>query len=70
MAKIEIKTIAARAGGVVALSRALGLSRSAVSQWKTVPVLRVVEVERLTGIPRAELRPDVFGESVDVEQAA
>ncbi|PZP64983.1 MAG: hypothetical protein DI604_25710, partial [Delftia acidovorans] len=32
-----------------------------VSQWKKVPAERVLEVERVTGISRHELRPDVFG---------
>jgi DNA-binding transcriptional regulator YdaS (Cro superfamily) len=58
---ISIKEIADRVGGVVALSKSLGLSRGAVSQWDRVPIERVVAVEKLTGIPRAELRPDVFG---------
>ena len=51
-------------GGVVKLSLALGLSRAAVSNWKRIPAERVLEVERVTGIPRHELRPDlaaVFG---------
>lgn len=63
--EISIKEVAAKAGGVVALSKALGLSRGAVSQWSRVPVERVVAVERLTGISRAVLRPDVFGISSD-----
>jgi DNA-binding transcriptional regulator YdaS (Cro superfamily) len=56
-----IKEFAERAGGVVRLSLALGLSRAAVAQWHRVPAERVLEVERLTGISRYELRPDVFG---------
>ncbi len=60
MATSQIKEIAEKAGGVVALSLALGLSRAAVSQWKRVPIERVNDVERLTGIPRSELRPDIF----------
>ena len=59
---ISIKEIAEKVGGVVALSKALGLSRGAVSQWQVVPLNRVKDVERITGIPREELRPDFFGE--------
>lgn len=44
------------------MSKALGLSRGAVSQWRHVPIERVVAVEILTGIPRSLLRPDVFAE--------
>lgn len=48
------------AGGVRALARHLGVSQPAVSMWKRVPADRVAEVEAVTGIPRAELRPDLF----------
>lgn len=61
MMNITIKEIATRAGGVVALSTKLGLSRGAVSQWEKVPLERVNDVARITGIPRERLRPDVFG---------
>lgn len=50
------------AGGPAALAKALGgVSSQAVSQWKKVPAERVLDVERITGISRHELRPDVFG---------
>lgn len=67
---MDIKEIAAVVGGVVALSKALGLSRGAVSQWERVPVNRVNEVEKLTGIPRARLRPDIFEHHLKQEEAA
>jgi len=60
MATSNIHEIAEKAGGVIALSVALGLSRAAVSQWHRVPVDRLDDVERLTGIPREQLRPDIF----------
>ncbi|MGY5812025.1 Cro/CI family transcriptional regulator [Rhizobium sp. LEGMi198b] len=51
------------AGGPTALARAVGkVSSQAVSQWKQVPVGRVLDVEKATGISRHELRPDVFGD--------
>jgi DNA-binding transcriptional regulator YdaS (Cro superfamily) len=51
--------------GVTALARALSesgapITPQAISQWKHVPSLRVIEVERLSGIPRHELRPDIY----------
>lgn len=61
--KLSVKEIAKEVGGVVALSFGLGLSRSAVSQWDKVPLDRVNDVSRLTGIPRELIRPDVFGPS-------
>ncbi len=47
-------------GGIYALARALGLTHQAIYQWEKCPVLRVLEIERLTGVPREELRPDVY----------
>ena len=49
--------------GLGPLSRRLGISKQAVSQWqwKGVPPERVLAVETATGIPREELRPDIFG---------
>lgn len=45
------------------LANALGVDKSLVTRWaqKRVPVERVADVERVTGIPRQKLRPDVFG---------
>jgi len=42
-----------------ALAIALGCSPSAISMWKEVPSDRLGEIARLTGIPAAELRPDL-----------
>ena len=42
------------------LARDLGITHGAVNQWKKVPAERVLEVERITGIPRERLRPDIF----------
>ncbi|AJY47058.1 MULTISPECIES: transcriptional regulator [Martelella] len=51
-----------KAGGPVALAKAIGgVSPQAVSQWKRVPVGRVLELERIVGISRHHLRPDIFG---------
>jgi len=38
----------------------LGLQPSTVSQWRSVPVEHLAEVEDFTGIPRAQLLPDAF----------
>ncbi|WP_176085740.1 Cro/CI family transcriptional regulator [Martelella sp. HB161492] len=56
-----------RAGGPAALAKALGgVSCQAVSQWKRVPVGRVLAVEALTGLSRYALRPDIFGSAPEV----
>ena len=65
--------IAAMNGPAAALDRAikavgtaseladqLGIRPQALSQWDQVPPLRVLEVERISGIPRHELRPDIY----------
>jgi DNA-binding transcriptional regulator YdaS (Cro superfamily) len=54
----------AAAGSAATLARKLGVTRQALSQWDRVPITRVLDVERLTGVPRHELRPDFHqGES-------
>jgi len=47
-------------GRAVALAGAMGISPSAVSQWDQVPAERVLDVEQYTGVPRHELRPDLY----------
>lgn len=52
-------------GGLTKTAAALGLDNpSVVANWRTrgqVPYQRAVEIERLTGISRHVLRPDIFG---------
>ena len=58
---MDIKKLFAEHGIVkLHLARALGITHGAVNQWRRVPAERVVAVERITGIPREVLRPDVF----------
>lgn len=49
-----------KAGGASRLAEALHVTRSAISQWRQVPAERVLDVERATGVPRHELRPDLY----------
>ena len=42
------------------VARELGITHGAVSQWRECPPLRVLDVEKITGIPRHELRPDLY----------
>lgn len=49
-----------RYGRMAKVARGLGITRAAVWQWRRVPAQRVLEVERITGIPRYELRPDLY----------
>lgn len=54
-----------KAGSQAALAGKIGVSQQAVSVWtkkkgKPVPAEMVVAIEAATGIPRHELRPDIF----------
>lgn len=67
---INIVTAAAeKAGGVVALARELGIKHTALYSWNRVPAERVLDIERITGISRHELRPDIFGSAPAQEPA-
>jgi DNA-binding transcriptional regulator YdaS (Cro superfamily) len=47
-------------GGQAKFARLIGVTAQAVSQWDEVPPLRVIEVERISGVSRSELRPDLY----------
>jgi DNA-binding transcriptional regulator YdaS (Cro superfamily) len=47
-------------GGRRPLARLLGISHQAIAQWKRIPAERVMEVEKVTGITRSTLRPDIY----------
>lgn len=49
-----------KAGGVCALARALGVKHPSVIKWRRVPANRVLDVERISGVPRTRLRPDLY----------
>lgn len=51
------------AGGVTELARRIGISQPSVSNWESVPSERVLAVEAVTGVARAILRPDLYGEN-------
>lgn len=42
------------------LARELNITHGAVSQWRRVPAERVLDVARITGIPKEALRPDLY----------
>jgi hypothetical protein len=44
-------------GSATKLAAALGITRSAVSQWRKIPTWHLKDVSRLTGIPVMELLP-------------
>lgn len=56
-------------GRLTEVAKACQVTHSAVSQWDRVPSNHVLIVEKVTGIPRVELRPDLYGE-LDEDLAA
>ncbi len=60
----------AKRGLISRLARELEITPGAVSQWARVPASRVLDVERITGISRHELRPDIFGAAPASSEAA
>ena len=59
---IGLKKAIQAAGTGEKLAADLGITPQAISQWEKVPLNRVFDVERATGVPRHELRPDFFSE--------
>lgn len=55
-----IDRAAAAVGNKSELARRLGVKVQSIQQWKRIPAERVIDVERVTGIPREELRPDLY----------
>lgn len=60
--KTIIRRVVEAAGGTPKLAERLGIKVQAIYQWTQIPHLRVVELEQITGIPRRELRPDLYSE--------
>lgn len=55
-----LKRAIAACGGPKALAGQVGVTAQAICQWDEVPPLRVIAVERASGVPRYELRPDIY----------
>lgn len=71
--KITIDDVMDSLGGRPSAAVALGITPQAIQKWvnnKRVPAKRVLEVERLTGFSRHELRPDFFGPAPSSKETA
>jgi DNA-binding transcriptional regulator YdaS (Cro superfamily) len=55
-----LKRAVEKVGGQAKFARLIGVTAQAVSQWDEVPPLRVLMVERVSGVSRHELRPDLY----------
>ena len=42
------------------LSKLLGLSTTSTQNWDRIPLTRILEVEKVTGVPREKLRPELY----------
>ena len=61
IAELALKEALTARNGPSGLAGALNdITPQAVSQWRITPVLRVLEVEKATGVPRYRLRPDLY----------
>jgi DNA-binding transcriptional regulator YdaS (Cro superfamily) len=58
-AKRVMRRLRDEPGQLAKIARAINVNPQAVSQWRMVPLERLIAVERISGIPREELRPDV-----------
>lgn len=67
--KVALGLALQKAGSASALARFLGISPSAVLQWDEVPPSRVLAVEKMTGVSRYDLRPDIYGSAPKEEIA-
>ena len=48
------------AGGLSALARGLGITAQSIVKWRRVPRKRILQIERLTLVPREQLAPDLY----------
>jgi DNA-binding transcriptional regulator YdaS (Cro superfamily) len=55
-----INLLRERRGLLSDVARGLGLTRAAVTRWAKVPAEHLIEIERISGIPREALRPDLY----------
>ncbi len=67
--KEALKRAIKAVGGLDGLAVPLGITAQAISQWDEVPALRVLVVERVSGISRHELRPDLYPPEVNEARA-
>lgn len=58
--KSPVDRAAKAVGSKSELARRLGVAVQSIQQWSRIPAERVSDVERVTGIPRHELRPDLY----------
>ena len=63
----EIQCAIDHAGSLNELAAACGVSTGTLSKWTRVPERHVETVERVGGVPRWELRPDLYPSPADAD---
>jgi DNA-binding transcriptional regulator YdaS (Cro superfamily) len=58
--RLALQRAIEQAGGQTALAKAIGIAKQSVRKWSIAPPERVLEIERISGVPRTALRPDIF----------
>ena len=56
----RLMEIIEKSGGPTELAEKLGITQGAVSQWRDIPLRRVVAVSKIVRMSLHEVRPDVF----------
>jgi DNA-binding transcriptional regulator YdaS (Cro superfamily) len=60
MTTTGLKAAIEAAGGMRKLASRLQISYQAIQHWRRIPAERLIDIERVTGISRAVLRPDLY----------
>jgi DNA-binding transcriptional regulator YdaS (Cro superfamily) len=55
-----LKLAIEKAGGYRALARKLGIRYQSIQCWEQIPAERVIAIEKITGLRRETLRPDIY----------
>lgn len=58
--KTPLEKAVAAVGSKSELARRLNVAVQSIQQWDRIPAERVHDVERVSGVPRHELRPDLY----------
>lgn len=59
--RTALKAAVERRGSLTEVARLLGITRQAIGQWESVPPKHVLGLERLSGVSRYAIRPDIYG---------
>ena len=57
---IGLRRAAKAAGSKSALARLIKITPQAMTRWTRIPRKRIVEIERVTGVPREKLAPELY----------